>query len=138
EGLDATHAIGYLNDLWVYQPSSNAPNFTISGTAVSVTPGATTGNTSTITVTPTGGFTGSVVLTAALTTSPSGAVALPTLSFNSTSPLSITGNAAGTATLIVSTTAGSSSACNASNRMPDTIPWRAGSAVALAFFFVFP
>jgi hypothetical protein len=43
----------------------------------SVAPGATTGNTSTITVTPTGGFTGSVALTAALTTSPSGALAPP-------------------------------------------------------------
>ena len=63
-GLDATSTVGYLNDLWVYQPSSTSPpvpSFTVTGSPVSVAPGATTGNTSTITVTPTGGFTGSVV-----------------------------------------------------------------------------
>jgi uncharacterized repeat protein (TIGR03803 family) len=80
------------------------PTFTVAGTAVSVSPGATTGNTSTITVTPSGGFTGNVTLTAAITSSPSGAQYLPTLSFGSTSPVNI-GTSAGTATLTISTTA---------------------------------
>ena len=104
-GFDAYGSAGYLNDLWVYQLS---PSFTISGTPISISAGTTTGNTSTITVTPTAGFTGSVALTAALTTSPSGALTPPTFSFNSTNPLSITGNAAGAATLTVVTTASSS------------------------------
>ncbi len=47
------------------------PSYTVRGTAVSVSPGATTGNTSTITVTPSGGFAGNVTLTAAITSSPS-------------------------------------------------------------------
>ena len=85
--------------------SVTAPTVTVSGTGVTLAPGATAGNTSTITVTPANGFTGSVVLTAAITSSPAGAQYLPTLSFGSTSPVSITGASAGTATLTVSTTA---------------------------------
>jgi hypothetical protein len=45
------------------------PSFSISGTPVSVAPGATTGNTSTITVTPSNGFTGTISLSCALTPS---------------------------------------------------------------------
>ncbi len=86
------------------------PGFTVGGTVVSVTPGATTGNTSTITVTPSGGFTGSVTLTAAVTSSPAGAQDPPTLSFGSTSPVSITSASAGTATLTIATTAPTSAA----------------------------
>jgi Bacterial Ig-like domain (group 3)/FG-GAP-like repeat len=83
-----------------------AASFTVGGTAVSISsPGATTGNTSTITVTPSGGFNGSVTLTASVTSSPTGANDPPTLSFGSTSPVSITSASAGTATLAVSTTA---------------------------------
>ena len=48
------------------------PSFTVSGAAVSVMPGAVAGNTSTITVTPMGGFTGSVPLTATILSSPRG------------------------------------------------------------------
>jgi sugar lactone lactonase YvrE len=88
--------------------SSQTITFMVSGTAVTVLPGATTGNTSTITVTPSGGFTGSVVMTAAVTSTPTGAQDLPTLSFGSTSPVSITGTTAGTATLTISTTAATS------------------------------
>lgn len=79
----------------------------ISGTAVTVAPGDVTGNTSTITVTPTGGFTGNVVLTAAITSSPSGAQDLPGLNFGTTSQISITGTSAGTATLTIFTTVAS-------------------------------
>ncbi|MGO9087734.1 MAG: choice-of-anchor tandem repeat GloVer-containing protein [Terriglobales bacterium] len=81
------------------------PTFTVATTAVSVSPGATSGNTSTITLTPSGGFTGSVTLTAAITSSPSGAQNLPTVSFGSTSPVSISGASAVTATLTIATTA---------------------------------
>ena len=136
-GLDATTTAGYLNDLWVYQPSSTSPGFTVSGTAVSIAAGATTGNTSTITITPSGGFTGSVALTAALTTSPNGALAPPTFSLNSTSPVSISSNAAGVATLTVVTIASSSSTCTSSDQIPARVPWRAGSGAALAGLLLF-
>ncbi|HTS34905.1 MAG TPA: choice-of-anchor tandem repeat GloVer-containing protein [Candidatus Solibacter sp.] len=84
---------------------AQTPNFTLSGTSVSLSPGATTGNTSTITVTPSGGFTGNVTLTAAITSSPAGAQDLPRLSFGSTTPVDITSASAGTATLTITTTA---------------------------------
>ena len=114
------------------------PSFTISGTAVTVTPGASTGNTSTITVSPAGGFTGAVALTAAITSSPTGAQYPPTLSFGSTTPVSITGTTAGTATLTISTTAATSAAMVD----PKTrgIPWFAtsGAALACTLLFGFP
>jgi hypothetical protein len=107
-----------------------APGFTVKGTAVTVNPGAPTGNTSTITLTPSGGFTGNVALTAAITSSPNGAQDTPTLSFGSTSPVSITGATAGTATLTVSTSASSSSALTWPER-PGT-RWYTGSGAVLA------
>jgi hypothetical protein len=107
------------------------PSFTLNGPAVTVAPGATTGNTSTITLTPTGGFTGSVALTAAITSSPTGAQYLPTVSFGSTTPVAITGATAATATLTVSTTATTTSAVVIPKRPED--PWYAAGSAALAF-----
>jgi hypothetical protein len=83
---------------------AETPSFTIAGTAVSLSPGATTGNNSTITVTSVDGFTGSVTLTAAVTSSPAGAQDMPTFSFGSTSPVDLNGSV-GTATLTIFTTA---------------------------------
>ena len=77
------------------------PTFAISGTAVKFLLGASTGNTSTITVTPAGGFTGPVTLTAWIASSFAGAQNPPTLSFGATSPVSITSAAVGMATLTV-------------------------------------
>lgn len=67
--------------------------------------------TSTITITPTGGFTGDVALTCALTTSPSGATDLPTCSLSPTTASIAAGTtAAVSSTLTVNTTAQTSSA----------------------------
>ncbi len=86
------------------------PGLTVAGTNVTIgTAGATTGNTSTITLTPAGGFTGSVSLTAAVTTSPAGAQNPPTVSFGSTSPVTIS-TAAVHATLTITTTPTTTSA----------------------------
>ena len=112
-----------------------SPSFTVGGTAVSVSPGTTNGNTSTITVTPSGGFTGNVTLTATITSSPTGAQDPPTLSFGSTSPVDITGASAGTATLTISTTAATSGALAYPVR-PGVRWYTAGSAgMALALVF---
>jgi hypothetical protein len=115
-----------------------SPTFSITGTTASVAPGATTGNTSTITVTPYGNFTGSVTLTAAITSSPAGAQYPPTLSFGTTSPVSITGTTAGTATLTISTTAATSSALVYSQKAG--VPWYAagGATLACILFFGIP
>ncbi len=112
-----------------------APAFTISGTAVTVAPGATSGNTSTITITPSGGFTGDVALTAVITSSPSGAQDTPTLNFGSTSPVNIPSASAGTATLTISTTAAAGAAL-AHSAYPGG-GWRVSGGAALACLLLF-
>jgi hypothetical protein len=114
------------------------PSFAISGSAIRVPPGATTANTSKIAVTPGGGFTGVVTLTATITASPVGNVNPPTLSFGATSPLSIAGSAAGTATLTITTLA--PGGCGQARQSLPEFPWyHAGGAVlACAFVFFLP
>jgi len=97
---------------------------TIEAASITLSAGATTGNTSTVTVTPVGGFGGAVTLTAALTSGPSGPFP-PTFSFGSTSPVTIAGGNKGTATLIITTTAPISSSCSAAN----TLSFGAGAAM---------
>jgi Bacterial Ig-like domain (group 3)/Chitobiase/beta-hexosaminidase C-terminal domain/Beta-propeller repeat len=114
------------------------PSFTVSGTAVAVAPGAIGGNTSTITVTPSGGFTGSVALTAVLASSPSGAAYLPTFSLGTTTPVNITGTNTGSATLTITTTAPTTGLLVKPDHLG--IPWYAAGSTALAciFLFAFP
>ena len=115
------------------------PSFTITGTAVTVKAGATTGNTSTITVTPADGFTGSVALTATVTSGPSGAQDPPTLSFGSTSPVDITGTSPGTATLTITTAATGCSQVEQARRagLWDIVPWYMAGAAGLACILLF-
>ncbi len=117
-----------------------APTFTLtnSGAVTISSPGATTGNTATITVTPSGGFTGDVTLTATLASSPSGASDLPTFSFGTTSPVDIIGIAAGTGTLTVTTTAATTVALVRPNTR--SAPWYAagGATLACLIFFGIP
>jgi hypothetical protein len=117
-----------------------APSFTLTnGGAIAISSvGATTGNTTTITVMPSGGFTGSVTLTAAIATSPKGAVYLPTFGFGATSPVNITGASNGTATITVTTTAATTGALVGPNTR--RAPWYAagGTALACLLFFAVP
>jgi len=112
------------------------PTFTIAGTAVSVAAGATSGNTSAITLTPANGFTGSVGLTAAITSSPANAVVPPTLSFGTTNPVAINGTMAGTATLTISTTAASSPGCTGGAMPERSSPWYAGGAALACMMLI--
>jgi len=112
------------------------PGFAVAGTAVSVAPGAATGNTSTITLTPSGGFTGPVSLTATIATSPTGAVEPPTFSFGTTTPVTITGASNGTATLTVTTSAPTTQTCTSSIQKDRRAPWYGGGA-ALACVLLF-
>jgi hypothetical protein len=109
------------------------PGFQIVGSSVTVSKGAAGG--STITVTPSGGFTGNVTLTAVITSSPSGAQYSPTLSFGSTSPVSITGITAQTATLTISTTAATSGALVYPARLGTR--WYAAGGAAFACILLF-
>ena len=106
--------VGYSGDS-VYAPATVTLNvadafpFTLGATSpvVIAAPGATTGNTSTVTVTPVNGFTGAVFLSCALTTSPAGAVHPPTCSIPSS--VNIPGTAAVTTTMTINSTAPGSS-----------------------------
>jgi hypothetical protein len=93
-----------------FEVITTTPGFTVFGSAVIVSRGAITGNTSTITITPAVGFTGNVTLSAAVASGPAGAQDPPTFSFGSTSPVAITGKGSVTSTLTVTTTAASNSA----------------------------
>jgi hypothetical protein len=127
--------IGASNSAFVTVTVPAAPSFTIAGSAVTVMPGATSGNISTITLTPSGGFTGNVALSATLTNSPANAQFPPSLSFGSTSAVSITGTAAGTASLTIATTASSSAALDPPRR--PSAPWYGAGSAALACMVLF-
>jgi len=112
--------------------------FSIAGTSVSVARGATTGNTSTITVTPQYGFTGAVALTAAITSSPAGAQYSPSLSFGATTPVTISGSIAGTATLTITTTPATSAALAAPARPGSRWYATGGAVLACLVLFAVP
>jgi hypothetical protein len=123
-------AVAVAGSALVTVGTAGTPGFTIAGTAVLVAPGATTGNVSTVTITPTGGFTGTVTLAAAIASSPSGAKYPPTLSFGGNGPVSISGTAAVPVPLTISTTAATS--CGQSYPAPRGLPWYTGLGAALA------
>ncbi len=115
------------------------PGFNINSSTVSISiPGATIGNTSTITVTPIGGFTGTVTLAASVTASPIGAQDLPTFSFSPGSTINITGASAVTSTLTISTTAATAGDLTIPKR-PGT-GWTSigGTTLACLLLFVIP
>jgi hypothetical protein len=122
-------------------PPAPAPSFALTNTTVSIaTPGVS--GTSTITIMPNGGFTGSVALSCTVT-GPATAVDLPTCSI--AAPPAITGTAAVTATLTVNTTAASSSS-NATGHAATVfrdqrkrmLSLGGGSALAAFLFFGLP
>jgi len=107
-GTDSTIATITANTQFTLTVNA-APAIALSDSGgITVSPGATSGNLSTIAVTPANGFTGQVNLTCALSNSPSGASDPPTC--NIAPSVNITGTKAVTATLIVSTTGSTSGA----------------------------
>jgi sugar lactone lactonase YvrE len=109
-----------------------APYITLSGTALTVAPGASTGNTSTIDIVPWNGFTGSVTLTCQVTTAIANDTDPPTCALQ---PASVTiTNANGVqSTLTVNTTAPV-----AFNRAPLLWPTAGGAMLACLLLFVSP
>ena len=103
----ATLSVSYSGDK-IYDTGSNAASvvvkagtFTLSATDVMLTAGAIGGSASTITVTPVGGYTGTVALTAAVTSSPAGSAATPTLTGGS---VTLSGTTPGTGSVTIGTT----------------------------------
>jgi hypothetical protein len=100
------------------------PYFSVlTGAPLSVAPGATSGNTSTVSVTPWYGFTGAVSLTCAIT--PTAASDPPACSVPAT--VTVSGTTAQSATLMVSTTAPTTAA---NQHLP--MPWTRAGGAALA------
>jgi hypothetical protein len=114
--------------------SQPAPAFyaLTSSANISLSPGATTGNTSAITVIPHNGFTGTVALTCAFT---SNAATNPATCSLSPASVEITNGGALTSTLTINTT-GSSSAHNEVKKL--FWPSTSGAAVAFLLFFLTP
>ncbi|QNI34357.1 Ig-like domain repeat protein [Alloacidobacterium dinghuense] len=110
-------------------------SYTLSGSAISISAGATSGNTTTVNVTPaSSGFTGTVNLTCALTSSPTGAAMLPTCSLNPTS-VALSGTKAGTSTLTVTSTANSSAL---TYPLKNIFEAAGGTALACILMFTIP
>jgi hypothetical protein len=131
----------YLGSAPNFQPSSalitvtDGPSFTLAGAAVTA-PG--TPATSTITITPTSGFVGSVALTCTVGSGPSGATNLPTCSVSA--PTAITTSTTNvTATLTINTTAATSAALdNPLNRIFTIGGGATGATLATLLFFGLP
>jgi trimeric autotransporter adhesin len=98
-GTDSTKEFVHTLGITANVSGAVTPTFALSNSGpITVTAGATTGNTSTVSVTPSNGFTGSVALSCAVTTAPASAVSPVTCSVAPTSA-SVTGTTAVTATL---------------------------------------
>lgn len=113
------------------------PSFTAGSggtTSITLNPGATTGNTGAISVVGTNGFAGTVTLSCAITSSPTGASDLPTCSLSPTS-VTLGGTTAQTSTLTVNTT----TSLSAENQMQKLFwPATGGTALALILLFCVP
>jgi hypothetical protein len=130
---------GYSTSLVSSAAYDIEPTFSLAATTLTVSAGATSGNTSTITVTSNYGFTGSVILSPDVTNGPAGAVYPPSLSFGTTSPVNVASNGVGTATLTVTTTAPTASALVKPPQA--TRQWLGGGGALLAcwlIFWIFP
>ncbi|HEV2136012.1 MAG TPA: chitobiase/beta-hexosaminidase C-terminal domain-containing protein [Terracidiphilus sp.] len=112
-GLSAIQDI--LNWTYTGQGSGTNPqaSFTLSSSAVPTVSVGSSG-TAQITVTPSGGFTGDIILSCAVTNSPAGKVNPPTCTVSQPQP--ITGSQPTTATLTVNTTTGTTTTAASTRR----------------------
>ncbi|MGD0793865.1 MAG: Ig-like domain repeat protein [Terriglobales bacterium] len=116
----------------VVVPVTITTPFTMSTTPVVIaTPGATTGNTSTITVTPASGFTGGVYFACTLEYYPGGAQHIPTCSIPSS--VNVTGTSPVTATMTINSTPSTTAALNPLRSGPRWLAAQVGTVMA-AFF----
>ncbi len=112
------------------------PSFTAGGggtTSISITPGATTGNTGTISIAGTNGFAGTVNLSCNVTTAMTNVSDMPSCSLNPPS-VTISGTTTQTSVLTVTTTAASS----AENNIKKLIWPTGGTTLALVMLLVVP
>ncbi len=126
--LVAQNSVGITSGSIESFATPDLPHFSVfTGAGVSVTPGATTGNTSTITVAPFAGFTGTVGLSCSIT--PAAASDPPTCSVPAS--ITISGTTAETVSLTVNTTA-----ATALNK-PLRLFWPSAGGAVLACILLF-
>lgn len=114
---------------------AGVPSIVLTGGGnISISAGATSGNTSTLNVTPTGGYTGVVTLLCALTTAPAGAIDPVTCAL-SPSSVSITGAAAAISTLTINSTARTTQTLNRPNGV---LGAASGTVLTLGILFLAP
>ena len=111
-----------------------ASTFVLNSSLSSLTVSLGTSGTTTITVTPIGGFTGNVALTAVFSSTPPGTTVVPIPSLSPTN-VSVTGASPGTSTLTISTTAPTSAVLVHPER--PSVPWYAAGLAALAGLLIF-
>jgi trimeric autotransporter adhesin len=99
---DSTYGPGSTVVTFTVTQGTTLP-FSLTGTSLTIAAGATSGNTSTVTVTPQDGFTGNVYVSCAMASSPPGAIHLPTCSIPAS--VDITSATAATAAMTISSTA---------------------------------
>ncbi len=130
-GTSGTMSASTTVDITVLPPGtgSGSGQFALSGTAITI-PSAGKSGTSTITITPSGGFTGPVALSCAIATSPYDAVDPPACSVSQ--PPSIAGAKAVTATLTLSTSPAPSKAAH------NSLATLGGSSLAALFLIFVP
>ena len=137
-GTDTLTA-SYMGDA-NFASASGAGTVTVSQVTVAapapapVTPGGTAN--ATLTLSAGNGYSGTMNLACALTSSPAGAVSQPTCSLNPAS-VSLTSGGSGTANLVVHTTAASSTALAQVKRV-GLLRLGGGTALAAVFFFFVP
>ncbi len=109
------------------------PGFDISAAPITVGEGSAAGYSTLVAISPTYGFTGSVTLSAAITSGPANAQHPPTFSFGNTSPVNITNAAGSSATLTVFTTAPTTNALPAPAHR---ISWYRAGGASLAWLLM--
>jgi hypothetical protein len=120
---------------WTYSAqTAPAPNPSFAMTTTPITAiQAGTSSTSTITITPSGGFTGAVSLACSVSSSPSGAQNIPTCTVDQSA--SISGTQSATATLTIKTTAPSTTA---HSQLPKLFAVGGEVLATTVLLFVFP
>jgi len=132
---DANYATSNASATVVIGGGGGGGSFSLSGSAITISAGATSGNTTTINVAPSSsGFTGTVNLTCSLTSSPTGAMAPPACSMNPTS-VSLSGTKAATSTFTVTSTANSSAL---TYPLKNVFEAAGGTALACILMFTIP
>ena len=122
---------------WTYNSQTSAPvlnpSFAMSTTPLTTIKAGST-STSTVTITPSDGFTGAVSLTCRVTSSPAGAQSAPTCIVDQSA--SISGSQPATATLTIKTTAPSTT--SAHSQFPRWFAVGSETLAAAVLLFVFP